>query len=196
MFRSAIVSEHDRSTWSDTVLERAIGTLRLPSWLNPWWHLDFETITSLPLESARAALTQHTGIGPSLRHELRGRTLDDGSLILFRRGGLVNETVRAHAELTPHGSGTLVKVRIARPRATSASMTEGLALFLTMPLVFAAAVTVRSGVSTGVTWLVFEVIAPVLWAVVVAGNFTSARSEAQDLKQLISAAVTQQSSGE
>jgi hypothetical protein len=74
-------------------------------------------------------------------------------------------------------------------------MTSGLAFFLIMPLVFAAAVTISSGVSTGITWLVFEVVAPVLWAVVVAGNYTSARSEAQDLRQLILAALSQQPPG-
>jgi hypothetical protein len=189
------VSEHDRSTWSDAALERLIGKLTLPPWLDPWWHLDFETSTTRPLEAARAALTQHTGSGPGLRHELRGGALDDGSLILFRRGGLVNELVRGHAELTPEGSGTLVKVRVARPRAAAAAMTGGLAFLLIMPLVFAVVVTMRSGISTGITWLVFEVIAPVMWVVVVAANYTSALSEAKDLRQLISAAVNHQAPG-
>jgi hypothetical protein len=71
-------------------------------------------------------------------------------------------------------------------------MTIGLAFLVTMPLVFAVAVTVLRGFSSGVSWLVFEVIAPVIWVFVVAGNYTSALSEAKDLRQLISAAVNQQ----
>jgi hypothetical protein len=183
MLRSARVTEHDHPVGADSALERLAGRLNLPSFLDPWWHLDFEATTGLPVEVARSALTQTKGY-------LRGRRLADGSLIVYRRRGLMNEFVRGHAWLIATESGTTVRTRIARSQATSSSMTSSLLLFLTAPLAMAIVMSVVHGLSTGISWLPLEVIAPALWVMVVAMNYTSVRSEAKDLRRLIFEALS------
>lgn len=156
--------------------------MRVPDWLNPWWHLDYEMSTSLSPDAARTILAQRTG-------RLRGRTSPDGSLVLFRRGALVNEFVRARVQLTQDGPGSRVTVRIARPQTVSVLFSFTLALFVFGVLVQVIERGARYGVAEAMNWLPFLVIGPAIWAAVIAANYTSARSEANDLRRLISAAL-------
>jgi hypothetical protein len=130
----------------------------------------------------RTALAQRTG-------RLRGRTSPDGSLVLVRRGGFLNGFVRARVELNPDGAGTRVRVRIARPRATSAFLSVALAFFSFGVLVEIIERAARYGVTEAANWLPFLIIGPAIWAAVIGANYTSARSETNDLRRLINEAL-------
>jgi hypothetical protein len=138
--------------------------------------------TTLSPDAARTMLAQRTG-------RLRGRTSPDGTLVLFRRGGLLNEFVRARVELIQDGPGTKVTVRTARPQAISVLFSFTLALFVLGVLVEVIERGVRHGVAEAVNWLPFLVIGPAIWTAVIGANYTSARSEAIDLRRLINEAL-------
>jgi hypothetical protein len=82
--------------------------MRLPAWLDPWWHMDFALATSLGAEEIRAVLTRNPG-------ELRGRLSEGGDLRVVRRGHFLNQFVRARVEITARGGETVVSVHVARP---------------------------------------------------------------------------------
>jgi hypothetical protein len=159
--------------------------LTIPSWLNPWWRQDFEVTTAMTLEAARAALSRRTG-------RLRGRFSPDAkSLVLVRRGGLMNEFVHARVELMASGSGTTARVHIARPTYMSAFMTL-IGLYVLVGPAFNVLVTaVTRGISVAIGWLIFVPIGLAIYAAVMGMNYTSARSEAKDLRALITAALDQ-----
>lgn len=138
--------------------------------------------TALSLDAARTILAQRTG-------RLRGRTSPDGTLVLVRRGGLLNEFVRARVDLNQDGPGTKVTVRIARPRAVSVFLSFTLAFFILGILVQIIERGARYGVAEAMNWLPFLVIGPAIWAAVIGANYTSARSEANDLRRLIDEAL-------
>lgn len=156
--------------------------LKLPSWLDPWWHIDYEIFTAVPPEVARTMLTQRPG-------RLRSRSTPDGGLVLVRRGGFLNEFVRARVRLDPNGSGTTVSLRIARPRATSAFFAFMLPFLFLGSLLQVIGVVMRDGVTAAAGWLPFLLIGPAIWAAVIGANYTSARSEANDLRRLINEAL-------
>jgi len=158
--------------------------MNLPAWLDPWWHRDFEVASSLPIDLTLCLLKQGTT-------HLRSTTVTDGSLILVRRGGLLNEFVRAHVEVRNGVEGSMVKVRLARPRVASLFFTVALP-FLWLSLILQVfTIGVRSGLGAAAGWWPFFVIAPIIWAGVVGANYTSARSEAKDLQRLITDAMHQ-----
>jgi hypothetical protein len=159
-----------------------IALLRLPSWLNPWWHVDYEVPCTLSPEAARIALAQRKG-------RLRGRTAPDGKLVVVRRGGFLNEFVRAQVELTPSGPGTNVRVRVARPQVASAFFAIALPFLFLGSLVQVTEVALVHGPSTALGWLPFLIIGPAIWAAVIGANYTSARSEARNLMRLIDEAL-------
>lgn len=163
-------------------MHQDVALLRLPSWLNPWWQVKYEISATLSPEATRAALSQRTG-------RLRGRSTPDGTLVLVRHGGFMNGFVRAHAELSPEGAGTRLSVQIARPQATSAFLSVLLPLLFLGPLVRAIEVAVGFGLISGAGWLPLVLIGPAIWAAVIGANYTSARSEADDLRRLIGDAL-------
>lgn len=172
-----------RSRWFPAQrVPQNVALLRLPSWLDPWWHIDYDVPCTLSPEAARVALAQRNG-------RLRGRTAPDGRLVLVRRGGFLNEFVRAQVELTPSGSGTRVRVRVARPQVTSAFFSIALPFLVLGSLVQVIEVALVHRPSTALGWLPFLIIGPAIWAAVIGANYTSARSEAHDLKRLIDEAL-------
>lgn len=150
--------------------------MTIPAWLDPWWHLDYEVSSRLPAEAATAALVQNTG-------RLLGRMTGDGSVILVRRGGFINQFVHARASVGP-----VVRVRIER--APASAWFFALAFFLlvvgNLIPVSLAAIFDRSRLLQSTMFLVFAVL---IWVIVIGGNYTAGRSEAKDLRRLIDAAL-------
>lgn len=150
--------------------------LKIPAWLDPWWHVDYEVSSRLPVEKATAALMQNTG-------RLRGRMALDGSVILVRHGGFINQFVNARASVGP-----VVRVRIGRAPASAWFFALALVLLVVGNLIplFLAAIFDRSRLLQSTMFLVFAVV---IWVIVIAGNYTSGRSEAKDLRHLIDQAL-------
>lgn len=147
--------------------------------MDPWWHLDFQVTSPLAPEALWTRLQQ-----PMKR--LRGRPDGPDAVILVRHGALMNQFVRARATFATSGSGTAVSVRIARPSYVSIFMTAVAVLMIVVPLLQTVLVGVTKGFAGGLpASAVALVLDPVIWAVVVGANFTSARSEARDLVGLI-----------
>jgi hypothetical protein len=156
--------------------------VKLPTWLNPWWHLDFDLATPLAIDEVRAALCQQTA-------RLRGYTAPDGSLVVVRRGGLMNQFVRAFVHLAAGPSGTFVNVQVRPLRRTSIFFTLALPFLFLGLILQVTEVGFKSGLSVAASYWPFFPIVPALWAVVRVVNYTSERSEAGDLQRLISAAL-------
>jgi hypothetical protein len=154
----------------------------IPSWLDPWWHVDYEMSTALSHDAARTKLTVRSG-------RLRGRASSDGSLALVRRGGFLNGFVRARVELNPDGPGTRMRVRIARPKAASVLLSVAFAFLFFGVLVEIIDRAARYGMTAAVNWLPFLIIGPAIWAAVIGANYTSARSETKELRRLINEAI-------
>ena len=155
----------------------------VPSWLGPWWHEDFEVHTDLSLDAVRGALTERAS-------RLRCRVSPDGMLTLSRRGGFMNGFAQAQARLTANGSRTTATVRLARPREAAIFFAIALVVLFVGPVVNVIEVGLTHGLSAGASWLPFVLIGPGIWAVVIGMNYTSARSEAKDLRRLISQALS------
>jgi hypothetical protein len=158
--------------------------MNLTAWLNPWWHRDFDVATSLPIDLTHALLTQGTT-------RLRARTATDGSLVLIRRGGLLNEFVRARVEIVPSATGSMVKGRLARPRVASLFFTLALPFLWLGVISQAVTIALRSGIAAATSLWPLFVIASAVWAAVIGANYTSARSEATDLQRLITEVLHQ-----
>ncbi len=156
--------------------------MALPAWLDPWWHLDFVVNTPLAPDAVRNLLGGRTA-------RLRGRAASDGGLVVVRRGGLMNQFVRARADLSTADSGTTVHIRIARAAWVSVSFTIFLPFFFFVTLKQVVGAAVAQGPSVAVGDLPFLVVRPIIWAVVLGANYTSARSEAKDLRRLITDAL-------
>jgi hypothetical protein len=155
--------------------------LRLPAWLDPLWHIDYDVQSSLSVDAASAALRPRSG-------GLRGRSLSDGAVVLVRHGGFLNQFVRARASMRSAAGGTTVRIHIARPAMVTAFFVAGLLFFIVLPalqLVIAALLD-RGRI---VHFLVFLLAGIVIWAFVIGANYTSARSEARDLQRLINEAL-------
>jgi len=102
----------------------------------------------------------------------------------------MNEFVRARAMLAPSGSGTVVIVRIPRPSYMSVLMASMGVLIIAGLVVQTILVAMTKGLAEGLpASAVFVPLGPVIWAMVMGANFTSARSEARDLVGLIGAAL-------
>jgi hypothetical protein len=120
---------------------------------------------------------------------LRGRASAGGSLVLVRRGGFMNEFVRAQVDLNPDESGARATVHVSRPRATSVFLTVALPFLFLGPLFQMGELALRHGPSTAAGWLPFLLIGLAIWAAVIGANYTSARSEANDLRRMINEAL-------
>jgi hypothetical protein len=155
----------------------------LPIWLDPWWHLDYQSSSTLAPDAVKALLQKSMS-------RLRGWPDGPKALILVRRGGFMNQFVRARATLAPSGSGTAVMVRIARPSYMSVLMAGTGVLIIAGPVVQTILFAMTKGLEAGLpASAVFVPLGPVIWAMVMGANFTSARSEARDLVGLIGAAL-------
>ena len=114
---------------------------------------------------------------------MRGRKALDGSVIVVRRGGLVNQFVQARVTI-----GSVVHVRIERPRYTKAFFVFALVVVVIWQgvQVILTAVFYRPRLVESALFLAYGVF---IWVVVVAGTYTSARREARDLQGLITNAL-------
>ncbi len=114
---------------------------------------------------------------------MRGRKALDGSVIVVRRGGLVNQFVQARVTIA-----SVAHVRIERPRFTKVFFVLALVFVVIGQLaqVILAAAFDRSRLLESAVFLAYGAF---IWVVVVAGTYTSARSEARDLQALITNAL-------
>lgn len=144
--------------------------------------MDFAIATSLGAEQIRAVLTRN----PS---GLRGRLSERGDLAIVRRGRFLNQFVRAQVEITARGGETVVSVHVARPPVAAWFFVLSLPFLWLGVISQMVYVGIRSGVSGAASWLPFLVIVPAIWAAVIGANYTSAKSEASDLRRLITEAV-------
>ena len=144
--------------------------------------MDFELSARMRPEQARAALCQREG-------RLRGRSTPDGGLVLFRRGGFMNDFVRTRATLARSGAVTIVTVRSGYGPVKAMLMGAMGVFALLGPAYEGVLVAVTRGVSAAAPYMLGVVFLPLIWALVIAGNYSSARSEAKDLRQLIEAAL-------
>lgn len=156
--------------------------MRIPAWLDPLWHVDFEISTALPADGAIAVLQSNAG-------RLRGQRENDGAIIVVRRGGFVNQFVRARATVVPTSGGSTVQVRVARPPLGTIFFAVTFVLLVAVQLVqvllsavFDAQRLVQSAV--------FFLIGAFIWVTVIGINYTSARNEAKDLQRLIGQALS------
>ena len=158
--------------------------MRLPAWLDPWWQMDFAIETSLGEDEIRTLLTLNAG-------RLRGRPSKEGGLDVVRRGGFMNQFVRAHVEMVAGGGDTVVAVHMTRPPATAWFLALSLPFLWLGVISQLVYVGIRGGASGAVGWLPFLVIVPLMWAAVIGANYTSAKSEARDLRRLITEGIGQ-----
>ena len=157
--------------------------MRVPFWMDPWWHQDYEVSSALSVEEARAALAQRRG-------RFRGRVSSSGGLVLVRHGGFLNQFVRASAKLTSTASGTTVAIKIARPREASVINTIFGVFLILGPVVNVLVVAVTKDLTAATGWLIFVPVGPAIWAAVMGVNYTSVRSEAKDLRAFIAEALS------
>ena len=151
--------------------------VRIPAWLDPFWHLDYEAETRMSTDAAGAALRGKTG-------RLRGRASGNGVTLVFRRGGLMNGFVRARVAVSPVGVRSKIRVSIARPGFASWSFVFVFIFVVAIPfldLLEVAAVDRQRLFQAAV----YTLLGAVIWVIVIAMNYTSARSEARDLRRLI-----------
>lgn len=155
--------------------------MRIPAWLDPWWHIDYEVRPRLSVGAAEAALLVRTP-------RFRGARANDGAVVLTRRGGLVNQFVTARATVLPDGAGSRVRVRIARSAITSGFFAFGFVFVVVGQLiqVILSAVFYPPRLVQSAFFLVVGVL---IWVLVIGGNYTSARNEAQDLQGFIRQAL-------
>lgn len=100
----------------------------------------------------------------------------------------MNQFVTASATIRPDGTGSKVNVHIARSGITSG--------FFAFAFVFLVAGQLIQVILSAVFFpphlvqsVIFLVIGLLIWVLVVGGNYTSARKEAQDLRGFISHAL-------
>jgi|SRR5580700_10341841 hypothetical protein len=157
--------------------------LRIPSWLDPRWHEEYQFSTGLGLDAARAALSPSGG-------RFRSRTSRDGERIRdIRRGGLRPGFVRGTAEFTDVVSQRAVKVSIRRPGLAEVMLTLAVIAVVVWPILNVIVVLVTRGVSDAMDWLVFVVVGPVIYAAVAAVNFAQARYDTNALLRLLGEAL-------
>lgn len=101
---------------------------------------------------------------------------------------MVNQFVTARATIRPEGTGSKVHVHIAR-----SAITNGFFAFIFVLVVVVQPIQViLSAVFYPprlVQSAIFTVIGLLIWVLVIGGNYTSARKEAQDLQGFISQAL-------
>jgi len=156
--------------------------MTLPAWLNPFWHVDFDTSTGLPADGAVAVLQSNAG-------RLRGRRGNDGALIVVRHGGFVNQFVRARATVVSTSGGSTVQVRIARPPIATIFFTVTF-VFLVVGSFLQVLLSAVLDAQRLVQSAVFFLIGAFIWVTVIGMNYTSARSQAKDLRRLIGEALS------
>jgi hypothetical protein len=162
--------------------------LHLPGWLDPWWALEFEITTNMPADDVMSRLTQGA---PRLRERPSG----PGGLQVVRTGGLMNQFVRAQVGVVAHEGLSLVTVHIRRPGTTAwflALVPTFMWLLLALDVIDAG---IKGGISAVLGLLPLFLIVPMIWAFVIGSNYTSARGEADDLRDLISSALGQPAEG-
>jgi uncharacterized membrane protein len=108
--------------------------------------------------------------------------------MLFRRGGLMNGFVRARVAVSPLGRGSKIRVQIARP-----AFVRGLFVFI---FIFVVAIPFLDMLEIAAfdrgrlaQAAIYSLLGAVIWVFVIALNYTSARSEARDLRRLINQAL-------
>ncbi len=157
--------------------------LRIPNWLDPRWHEEYQFSTALALDAARAALSPSGG-------RFRSRTSPDGERISeIRRGGLRPGFVRGTAEFSDVVSQRAVKVSIRRPGLAEVMLTLAVIAVVVWPILNVIVVLATRGVSVAMGWLVFVVVGPVIYAVVAAVNFAQARYDTNALLRLLGEAL-------
>ena len=155
--------------------------MRLPSWINPWWHVDYDIESPMAVAAASEALRRPAG-------RLRAVGSADRGLFLVRRGGFLNQFVRARASLGAAGAGTTGHVRIERPVVASTFFAFAFVFLVVYPfvvLMLSAAFNPSRLLQSAVFW-VFGIV---IWASVIGMNYAAARSEARDLERLIREAL-------
>ena len=100
----------------------------------------------------------------------------------------MNQFVTARATIRPDGTGSKVHVHVARSAVTSG--------FFAFAFVFVVVGQLIQVILSAVFYpprllqsAIFTVIGLLIWVLVVGGNYTSARKEAQDLQGFISQAL-------
>lgn len=100
----------------------------------------------------------------------------------------MNGFVRARVAVSPVGRGSKIRVQIARPPFASWSFVLVFIFVVAIPFLDLLAVVAfdRGRVLQAV---IYSVLGAAIWAFVIGLNYTSALSEARDLRRLISQAL-------
>jgi hypothetical protein len=165
----------------------ALKKTLLPAWLNPWCREDYQIGTPANVADIRAALTR-----PSPR--VRASSSSQGNeLTLTLRGRLLFGYVRAVVNVVRRDSSTQLDVSISRRTGIAWIMTAiGVAIVL-MPFLELIGWIATNGTSS--VWtsapLISLVVGPLIFAIVMAVNYSQWRTEAKDLKALIGTIVSQ-----
>lgn len=154
--------------------------MRLPAWLDPLWHVDYDLESSLPTDAVDAALRSGKG-------SLRAYSSRVGAVVLVRRG-IFGRYVLARVRMRPAGTGTTVTVRISRPTLAEALLVLaffGLVAYEFVGVLFYTLFD-RARMFDSV---VFFLIGTAIWASVTGSSYASARKEARALQRLIDQAL-------
>ncbi len=156
---------------------------RIPKWLHPWWHEEYEFTTHLRQEEAAVALTQRSG-------RLRGRKLTNGRTIaLAWRPWLLTGWCRASAELTTREHSAVVQISVRRPEVASIYFSVIAAVLCIGPLVNFLGVLATRGLADAAGALFFVIAGPVIYAFLEGMNYRQVRYEEKALLRLLSAAL-------
>ena len=100
----------------------------------------------------------------------------------------MNGFVRARVAVSPLGRGSKIRVRIARPAFVIGLFVLGFIFVVVVPFLDLLAIAAfnRGRLAQAAIYLLLGVV---IWVFVIGMNYTSARSEASDLRHLIGQAL-------
>ena len=108
--------------------------------------------------------------------------------MVFRRGGVMNGFVRARVAVSPLGRGSKIRVRIARPAFAIGFFVFSFIFVVAIPFLDMLEIAAfdRGRLAQGA---IYSLLGAAIWVIVIGINYTSARSEARDLRRLIGHAL-------